>query len=305
MADTIGSTLASTTVEASGLDLSIDSEIGPITYYQVCIGTVRRLPFCHFCDLFIEIHIICRFLTFTEAWNVEHGRSHHFSLNEKKDPDLVQRNLEFLRNSAVPLPAKYAAVAFFMAVWKSFYYASNSYKELKVSQWNKEGKELPKDFNPDDAVTVVSLLDPSQKALQEVVNPLEFALVVLSPMILSRFVAIPAFLCLIPGIGPALAANALINLILADILTNVHSFITIVTNHAGDDLYTFDDGVKPKTGSFYVRQIVGSANYAAGSDPIDFAHGWLNYQVLETLFNIVLCKFCTPTCQLILYLHTP
>ena len=44
-------------------------------------------------------------------------------------------------------------------------------------------------------------------------------------------------------------------------------------------MYTFDDAVKPKTGSFYVRQIIGSVNYAAGTDPIDFSHGWLNYQI--------------------------
>ncbi len=48
---------------------------------------------------------------------------------------------------------------------------------------------------------------------------------------------------------------------------------------AGEDLYTFDDAVKPNTGSFYVRQIVGSTNYAMGTDAIDFSHGWLNYQV--------------------------
>jgi len=62
-------------------------------------------------------------------------------------------------------------------------------------------------------------------------------------------------------------------------MTNVHSFLTIVTNHAGEDLYTFDDAVKPRTSSFYVRQIVGSANYQCGSDAVDFAQGFLNYQV--------------------------
>ena len=95
----------------------------------------------------------------------------------------------------------------------------------------------------------------------------------------ARFVAIPALLCAIPGVGPSLAAHALVNLILAEFLTNIHSFTTIVTNHAGEDLHTFDDAVKPKTGSFYVRQIIGSTNYATGTDPIDFAHGWLNYQI--------------------------
>ena len=73
--------------------------------------------------------------------------------------------------------------------------------------------------------------------------------------------------------------HAIINLVLADLLTNLHGFVTIVTNHCGDDIYTFDDQVKPKSGSFYVRQIVGSANYKTGDDATDFAHGWLNYQI--------------------------
>merc|ERR1719261_1462510 len=76
-----------------------------------------------------------------------------------------------------------------------------------------------------------------------------------------------------------LANHALVNLFLAELLTNIHAFVTIVTNHAGEDMYTFDTAVKPKTGSFYVRQIVGSVNYHAGNDLVDFGHGWLNYQI--------------------------
>ncbi|KAG7351168.1 fatty acid desaturase [Nitzschia inconspicua] len=214
-----------------------------------------------------------------EAWNVEHNRLHHYRLSESKDPDLVQRNLEFLRSSPLPMPAKYAVVAFFLPIWKWFYYSPNTYKELKISEWNKEGRELPKDFNPEEAATIVSLLDPSRAGLRQVVNPVQFFIEALGPLLLARFIAIPAMLALIPGVGGSLALNALINLVLADFLTNIHAFITIVTNHAGEDLYTFDDCVKPKTGSFYVRQIVASANYAAGSDAVDFSHGWLNYQI--------------------------
>ena len=44
-------------------------------------------------------------------------------------------------------------------------------------------------------------------------------------------------------------------------------------------MYKFDDSVKPKTGAFYVRQVIGSVNYAAGNDVIDFWHGFLNYQI--------------------------
>jgi fatty acid desaturase len=83
----------------------------------------------------------------------------------------------------------------------------------------------------------------------------------------------------IPEIGPTLFGHAIVNLILAEAVTNVHAFATVVTNHCGRDLYTFDDAVKPRSPSFYVRQIVGSANYATGTDLIDFSHGFLNYQI--------------------------
>jgi fatty acid desaturase len=214
-----------------------------------------------------------------EAWNIEHNRLHHYRLNESEDPDLVQRNLDFLRDAKIPLALKYATVAFFLPVWKWYYYAPNTYKELKTNEWVKSGKELPEGFDPQQAVTVVSMLDPARKGTREIVNPIEFVTKVMGPMLFGRYVAIPAALALVPGVGPSLAVHAVVNLLLAELLTNVHAFVTIVTNHAGEDMYTFDDAVKPKTGSFYVRQIVGSVNYSAGNDPVDFSHGFLNYQI--------------------------
>jgi hypothetical protein len=213
-----------------------------------------------------------------EAWNIEHNRLHHYRLNEVKDPDLVQRNLVDLRESDAPMIMKYAQVAALLLVWKWFYYAPNTYKELKINEWIKSGKELPDGVNPEEALTVTSLLMKSKAGLREIIEPRELYLDVLGPM-LGRNIAIPGLLCLVPGVGPTLAFHAVANIVLAELLTNAHSFLTIVTNHSGEDMYTFDDGVKPRTGSFYVRQIIGSANYAAGTDPIDFSHGFLNYQI--------------------------
>jgi hypothetical protein len=198
-----------------------------------------------------------------EAWNIEHNRLHHYRLNEAKDPDLVQRNLDFVRDGKYPRFLKYAVVAFFLPIWKWFYYAPNTYKELKVNEWVKSGKELPKGFDPDEAVTVVSMLDPTRPWIREVVKPLDFYTNVVGPMFFGRYVAIPALLAVI---NPALGMNALVNLVLAELLTNVHAFVTIVTNHSGEDMYTFDDAVRPKTGSFYVRQIIGSVNYDTGTE---------------------------------------
>ena len=210
-----------------------------------------------------------------EAWNVEHNRLHHYRLNEVEDPDLVQRNLEFLRGSKLPGVLKYLYVGVVTAVWKWFYYAPNTYKELKVRQMMAEGKEFPKDFVPSEAITVKSFFLPrtkSEEVLCQVVQPKDFFTNVVGPFFLGRFFLLPLPLLAFPGIGGSLYTNALINLIAAEIVTNMHAFLTIVTNHAGEDLYTFDDAVKPKSSSFYVRQVVGSANYEYGNDLVDFSH---------------------------------
>jgi Fatty acid desaturase len=219
---------------------------------------------------------------FPEAWNVEHNRLHHYRLNEEYDPDLVQRNFESIRESSTSMIQKYATIAILFPIWKWFYYAPNTFKELQINKWKQEGKDLPTTFVPTDSITVLSLLSRDEKysALREVVKPIEFFTQVLGPFLLTRFILIPLPFLFIPGIGPTLCMNALGNVILAELLTNIHAYITIVTNHAGNDLYTFDDAVKPRSPSFYVRQIVGSANYVTNNDDLtDFCHGFLNYQI--------------------------
>ena len=53
-----------------------------------------------------------------EAWNVEHNNLHHYRLSESGDPDLVERNLELMREIKLPRAVKYVAVAFLAAMWK-------------------------------------------------------------------------------------------------------------------------------------------------------------------------------------------
>lgn len=252
--------------------------------HHTCHGGYNRVDAGRFNSRGFGLGLVNRFVDWLdwmqpEAWNIEHNRLHHYRLNEAHDPDLVQRNLGFLQAMQIPMFLKYAAVSFFLPIWKWFYYAPNTYKELKINEWVKSGKELPATMEPEEACTLVSIFDPRRPGLREVVKPQEIFLNVLGPMFFGRFIAIPALLCAIPGAGPTLAAHALVNLIAADFLTNIHGFVTIVTNHAGEDMYTFDDAVKPKSGPFYVRQIVGSVNYKTGSDKNDFMHGWLNYQI--------------------------
>jgi Fatty acid desaturase len=218
-----------------------------------------------------------------EAWNLEHNRLHHYRLNEVADPDLVQNNAQWVRDMEIPTIIKQVVIVPAIAVtWKFVYYAPNTYKELKTREWIASGKALPQHYIPENAIGLIPLIAPgddSERAMREVVNPVDFFLRVMAPFFLTRFVLLPAPLLAIPDIGPALFGHAIVNLILAEALTNVHAFCTVVTNHCGGDLYTFDDAVKPRSSSFYVRQIVGSANYATGTDTIDFCHGFLNYQI--------------------------
>ena len=76
----------------------------------------------------------------------------------------------------------------------------------------------------------------------------------------------------------AVAAVAFVNLVAAEILTNLHSFLIVVPNHAGEDVYRFKTPVKVKTDDFYLRAVIGSANFRTGGDVNDFLHGFLNYQ---------------------------
>ena len=75
----------------------------------------------------------------------------------------------------------------------------------------------------------------------------------------------------------------LINRILAEVLTNFHTFIIIATNHAGDDLYRFKTHYKSKD-EFYLYQIIGSVDVHGGSEIQDFFLMYLNYQIEHHIF---------------------
>jgi len=83
--------------------------------------------------------------------------------------------------------------------------------------------------------------------------------------------------------GTQAVVNALIIIVLAEILANIHSFTVIVPNHSAEDIFMFSEPSQ-STGEFYLRQIMGSVNYNTGSDWKDFLHGFLNYQIEHHLF---------------------
>ena len=238
--------------------------------FKFAIGSFWR----RFCDWFDWM--------MPEAWNVEHNNRHHYNLSEIDDPDLVENNLADLREANVPLLLKYVVVVFNIATWKWNYYAPNTYKELKLARLRRENKPLPKGVNPSEPVTLKSIFFSGTPFY----SAWELITVVLGPYLLIHFFLTPLPLTLV---GDYLGIenmywSAVKNLFLAELLTNAHAFVAIVTNHAGDDMYRFRKGCRPFSGSFYLRQVLASVDFGMGTDIIDFLHGFLNYQIEHHLW---------------------
>jgi fatty acid desaturase len=225
------------------------------------------------------------------AWKHEHNLLHHYRLNEDRDPDLVEANLGWLRASRLPRPLRYLLVAFFALTWKWVYYAPNTLAELHRAPKDAAGAagaagaaagsdgpaagdaEGPVERNP----WTWDPRHPAGRALWlQSVLPYAFVTFGLLPLL-----ALPA--AAVAPWGVAVVGFALVNSLLAELLTNVHSFLVIVPNHAGDDLYRFTTPSRGRR-DFYVRQILGSANFRTGGDVNDFLHGFLNYQIEHHLW---------------------
>ena len=204
---------------------------------------------------------------YPEAWDAEHNDIHHYHLGEEIDPDQVEFNMQGLRNSNIPRWGRYVLLAIMAASWKIIYYASSTLTEYRAIEAKKAGGTRGQ----------ISRLD--------MWNPLKPAgkdlwLSCMLPYSIVHFVIIP--LLFIP-FGVVAATNVLINVLFAELLTNLHSFLVIGPNHTGDDVMMFEEKAKGK-GEFYLRQIVGSVNYPSGTNTLDFLHGWLNYQIEHHLW---------------------
>ncbi|HFD11366.1 MAG TPA: fatty acid desaturase [Crenotrichaceae bacterium] len=201
------------------------------------------------------------------GWHQEHDVLHHYHLGEKQDPDCIQQNMVWLRHSIVPMWMRFLLVGLMTTTWKLFYYVPKSQKELHLSRVRKRGEPIPEM----PLKNTWSFFSPEGKALW-------FESVF--PYVGFRFVFLP--LLFLP-LGAAAAISVLVNSIFAEALTNMHSFLVIVPNHAGDDVMMFEEKCNGK-GEFYLRQILGSVNYRTGSNVNDFFHGWLNYQIEHHLW---------------------
>ena len=204
-----------------------------------------------------------------EAWIHEHNFQHHYKLGEAHDPDQPELNLEFLRHSKLPMALRYAVVGFFALNWKFLYYAPNTHGELHYHQL-KQRKAAGERLDLFDWRLWAPFASPGWKLWSKS----------WLPYFCWRFIALPLPFALL---GPWAWGSAVINAVAAEMMTNFHSFFIIVPNHAGEDLYRFEEPIQDRA-EFYLRQIIGSSNYRTGGDLNDFLHGFLNYQIEHHLW---------------------
>ena len=199
------------------------------------------------------------------AWHLEHDHAHHYHLGEDGDPDLLERNTQPLINAPIPRWSKRAILGGFAGIWKWAYYAPST---IGVERQKKQRLPVA------EAPTSLEMLNPGTEQGRETWRRS------LLPNIAIRFVLIPA--CFLP-IGPKPARSVLLNVLVADLISNLHGFLVITPSHTASDLYRFEEPADAP-GEFALRQILGSANYRTGGDTNDHLHMWLNYQIEHHLW---------------------
>jgi len=191
-----------------------------------------------------------------DAWVFEHNVLHHSHTGEEADPDLLERNAEStLRDTRKPLALRYVQLGLLAFTWRASYYAPETLSALR-RKGRRQGSSL------------------SRAELWELVSRCY------APYAVFNFVLLPA---LFLPLGLWAAFSVLCNSVMADLLTNLHTFLVVGPNHTGADLYRFDTSPENR-GARYVQQVIGSANYRTGGDLNDFAHLWLNYQIEHHLW---------------------
>lgn len=213
------------------------------------------------------------------AWSHEHNVLHHFHTGETADPDLVEHNAWLLRLKVVPRPVKWSLIVLLMLTWKLLYYAPNTFWAWREQARSKRDASRNGARGGHGAKAVSGawrLLYPGERLLLPLTpRGWHFWLRSALPYAAFRFGLIPA---LFLPLGEAACWAVLFNLLIAELLTQLHTFFIIVPNHAGDDVYRFDDHFADRD-EFVLRQVVGSVNYPGGSDWRDFLQGYLNYQI--------------------------
>lgn len=225
-----------------------------------------------------------------DAWAHEHNQLHHYNTGQQEDPDIVERNAWFIRHRNMPRVCKWLLGGLLVMSWKWSYYAPNTFFALKQHRKiHAQSREQAKADPVPSMGAVKRWIIPGEKVWLPVSAwGVEYWLRCVLPYGLLRFGLVPA---LFLPLGTAAWLAVLVNTLLAEVVANAITFLTIAPNHTGDDLYRFDSRPKSRA-EFYLQQCAGSVNYPGGSDLRDFLQGYLNYQIEHHLWpDLPLLKY--------------
>jgi fatty acid desaturase len=219
-----------------------------------------------------------------EAWALEHNKNHHCHLNEyvdfdNSDPDLVESNMQSITNLDLGLGMPWLNIAVKDVIllanilfWRWSYYASNTYDRLLMSKLPKEERLK---LSPGRTMTVLSLVrsETCWEYLSIVmkVHVPNMIYWLIFCVIYERFLWQGSFY------------RVLRNVMIGEMFANIHSFMIIVPNHCGGDMYKFPTPAKGQVDIIF-RSVLGSVNYDLGNYWVDFFSGYLNYQIEHHMF---------------------
>jgi len=225
-----------------------------------------------------------------DAWALEHNGLHHYHTGQVEDPDIVERNAWFIRSKNMPRVCKWAFGVALTMTWKWTYYAPNTFFALKQHRKQRAQSRDEALVDPVPSMgTVERWIIPGEKLWLPLNKwAVEYWLRCVLPYGLFRFGLVPA---LFLPLGTSAWLAVLVNSLLAEIVANIVTFVTIAPNHTGDDLYRFDAPCRNRA-EFYLQQCAASVNYPGGSDWKDYLQGHLNYQIEHHLWpDLPLLKY--------------
>jgi len=179
---------------------------------------------------------------------------------------MVEDNFKAIRKSKMPVIFKYVIIFVAMLTWKYTYYAHNI---IVCKLFTNVGK-------------IYTATETTYQNREIILQNIPYILFHgYLPHIIFLYIFLPSPFLLF---GWSYFYRALIFVMIAETLSNIHSFSIVVPNHTGDDLYRYKTSVTAGGAEFYLRGLLSSVAFTTGGLLNDILHGYLNYQIEHHIF---------------------
>jgi fatty acid desaturase len=222
-----------------------------------------------------------RFVDWLDWWNYEdwlytHNQLHHPNTQTPLDGDVMDSRFLIHR----PKWVRVFYLVLSMMTWKFSYYGPRMRREraLKVGGQTRQSRYGLR------ASDLFDLTDPVVRTLW---------MRDYGPYIAVHFV-LPTALAALFGLWVTI--SVLLNLILAELCHNAHTFICIRPSHCAADIPLFPSQVRIRQ-ELHLQSVLGTVNYRNGGSLHAFLHGWQNYQIEHHLWptaTLLQCKQVRP-----------